>query len=73
MRKNKIIKGYKMFNHDWTCQGFKYKVGKTYKIEGKPELCKKGFHFCEKLEDCFRYYDCVTWNHIAEVESYSGS
>ena len=69
MKKKEIVKGYKMFNHDWTCQGFKYEVGETYKTDEKIELCKKGFHFCKKLEDCFRYYACVTWNHIAEVEA----
>lgn len=69
MKKREIVKGYKMFNHDWTCNGFKYEVGKTYKTDEKIELCKKGFHFCEKLDDCFRYYDCVTWNHMAEVEA----
>ena len=29
------MKAYKIFNHDWTCKGFQYEVGKTYKIPGK--------------------------------------
>lgn len=69
MRKNKIIKGYKMFDADWRCRGFQYEVGKTYEIEGEIIPCEHGFHFCKKIEDCFNYYDCVTWNHIAEVEA----
>lgn len=70
MSKTKVkLKGYKIFNSDWTCKGFQYEVGETYEIEGKPELCKHGFHFCTRLKDCFKYYPCVTWNHIAEVEA----
>lgn len=69
MRKNKIIKGYKMFDADWCCQGFQYEVGKTYEIEGEIIPCEHGFHFCKTIEDCFNYYDCVTWNHIAEIEA----
>lgn len=55
------MKGYKGFNSDWTCKGFQYEVGKTYETEEKIEPCKSGFHFCEKLEDCFEHYDCVQW------------
>ena len=25
------IKGYKVFNPDWTCRDFQYEVGKTFK------------------------------------------
>ena len=63
------MKGYKMFNNDWTCQGFQFEVGKTYEIEGEIELCSRGFHFCTKIEDCFNYYDAVTWNKVAEIEA----
>ena len=45
------IRGYKVFNHDWTCRGFKYEVGKIYKHEGDISLCKKGFHFCRKIAE----------------------
>lgn len=51
------MKGYKGFNEDLTCHGFQYEVGNIYEIEGKPLICKRGFHFCEKLEDVFEYYD----------------
>ena len=64
-----FMKGFKVFNPDWTCRDFKYEVGKTYKHEGEIELCKSGFHFCEKLSDCFRFYELSTDNHVAEIEA----
>jgi len=62
------MKAYKVFNNDWTCKGFQYKIGETYEIEGEISLCNCGFHACKNLADCFQYYDCVQWNKIAEVE-----
>ena len=62
------MKAYKVFNPDWTCRGFKYEIGKEYKIKGKPILCKKGFHACRKVSDCFSYYSFDTTNKVAEVE-----
>ena len=63
------IKGYKVFKPDWTCRGFQYEVGKTYKHEGNIEMCGAGFHFCRKLSDCFNYYDFNSNNKVAEVEA----
>lgn len=63
------MKGYKVFNPDWTCRGFQYEVGKTYKMEDKPVLCNRGFHFCEKVADCFGYYHFNPRNKVAEVEA----
>ena len=63
------MKGYKVFNSDWTCKSFHYKVGETYEIDGKPTCCKKGFHFCKKLVDCFNYYSFDPNNKVAEIES----
>ena len=50
------MKGYKGFNKDMTCLCFQYEQGKTYETE-RASLCSMGFHFCEKLVDCFDYYD----------------
>ena len=69
MTTQEIVKGYKIFNSDWTCRGFKYEVGKTYKTEEPIGLCKQGFHFCKNLAECFQFYDCITWNKFAEVEA----
>ena len=53
---NDKCKAYKGFVADMTCRGFQYEEGKTYEFEGKPELCKCGFHACLNLADVFNYY-----------------
>ncbi|MFR7722171.1 MAG: hypothetical protein ACLU2K_01695, partial [Clostridia bacterium] len=63
------IKGYKVFNPDWTCRGFQYKVGETFVHNGNIEMCGSGFHFCRKASDCFSYYDFNSNNKVAEVEA----
>ena len=61
--------GYKVFNPDWTCRGFKYEVGKEYEHNGDISLCEAGFHFCRKVADCFEYYNFDPQNKVAEVEA----
>ena len=63
----KEIKGYKVFNPDWTCRDFQYEVGKTYKHDGNIDLCGSGFHFCIEAVDCFNYYVFDSENKVAEV------
>lgn len=52
----KEILAFKGFNHDMTCRRFKYKNKEIYETE-KAELCSSGFHACERLNDCFWYYE----------------
>ena len=61
------VKGYKVFNPDWTCRGFQFEVGKTFEEDVKPSCCNRGFHFCTKASDCFSYYDFRSENKVAEV------
>ena len=61
------VKGFKVFNPDWTCRGFQYKVGETYEEAVEPRCCEVGFHFCLKASDCFNYYGFDPQNHVAEV------
>lgn len=63
------MKGYKVFNSDWTCRGFQYEVGKTYEMNDEPIICIQGFHFCIDPKDCFRYYDFWDDVKIAEIEA----
>lgn len=61
------VKGYKVFNPDWTCRGFHYEVGKIFEEDVKPSCCDRSFHFCEKAADCFSYYSFNSENRVAEV------
>ena len=70
MSKQKVVKGYKVFNPDWTCRGFQYEVGKCYEMDEKPVVCKRGFHFCKNLLDCYEYYRFDENNKVAEVTAY---
>ncbi len=66
--KKKPIKAYKAFNSDLTCKGFQYEVGKTYRHDAVLKLCESGFHACESLVDCFRFYPFdETETRVAEV------
>ena len=64
----KGVKAYKVFNNNWNCRGFQFKVGGTYIFDGELKICKSGFHACTELRDCFAYYPLVQWNKFAEVE-----
>ena len=59
MEKGTKMIGYKGFDRkdgDYLiCRDFKYKIGETYELKGKLELCKNGFHFCENVLDVFDY------------------
>ena len=66
------MKAYKGFErHDdgtlW-CQDFQYDVGKTYKHEGKIELCVTGFHACHELHQVWQFYPNNGTNVFYEVE-----
>ena len=63
------MKGFKVFNPDWKCRGFQFEVGKTYEENVDPKCCDRGFHFCTKASDCFKYYDFDSKNKVAEVEA----
>ena len=61
------VRGYKVFNPDWTCRHFQYEVGKVFEEDVEPSCCDRGFHFCLKAADCFNYYSFDSNNKVAEV------
>ena len=63
------MKYYKAMNKDMSCRGFQYEIGGIYELpkDVKLELCQNGFHFCDILSSCFKYYfkdECI----ICEIE-----
>ena len=64
------IRGFKGFNSDMTCRGFKYDEGKDYEEQGDISVCSKGFHFCLYPLDVFGYYPpaYIGMNKFHEVE-----
>ena len=61
------VKGYKVFNSDWTCRGKQYSCPGTFEEFVSPSVCNVGMHFCKNAADCFRYYDFDPNSHVAEV------
>ena len=61
------VKGYKVFNPDWTCKGKQYTCPGTFEEHVNPSVCNVGMHFCKNAADCFSYYDFDPNNHVAEV------
>ena len=70
MNEQNTVRGYKIFGPDWTCRGFQYQVGECYEMDEMPVVCKKGFHFYEKLIDCYDYYSFDENNKVAEIIAY---
>ena len=66
-RSKTMVKGYKVFNPDWTCKGKQYTCPGTFEEDVNPSICNVGMHFCKNAADCFRYYDFDPNNHVAEV------
>ena len=69
-RSKTMVKGYKVFNPDWTCKGKQYTCPGTFEEDVNPSVCNVGMHFCKNAADCFRYYDFDPNNHVAEVIAY---
>lgn len=66
------MKAYKGFNRNadgtMSCRGFVYEIGKTYKYDGKIEICLRGFHACHELHQVWNFYANNGNNVFYEVE-----
>ena len=65
-----VVKGFKVFNPDWTCKDKQYGCPGKFEEDITPSICNKGMHFCKKAADCFNYYSFDTNNKVAEVIAY---
>ena len=71
---DKFVRGYKVFNEDWTCSPGgntkKYTCPGKFEEDITPVRCGHGMHFCRKASDCFNYYAFDPKNKVAEVIAY---
>lgn len=69
-----MVKGYKVFNHDWTCNVRgnvkQYACPGKFEEDVQPIVCKSGMHFCKKAVDCFNYHVFDPSKKVAEVIAY---
>jgi len=65
----RVIRGYKVFNPDFTCRGHQFAENTEYTIDGPISICNRGFHFCVKAAHCFSYYGFDSKNIVCEVEA----
>ena len=65
-----VVKGYKVFNPDWTCRGKQYACPGKFEEDVELSVCGRGMDFCGCLADCFKYYDFDPNNKAAEVVAY---
>ena len=65
-----MVKGFKVFNNDWTCLNKQYTCPGKFEEDVEISVCNRGMHFCKNAVDCFNYYSFDPHNHIAEVVAY---
>lgn len=54
------VEGYKGIDQNMKAyDDFQYEVGVEYTVDGEPEVCNNGFHFCLSLKDVFGYQNCL--------------
>ena len=65
------VTGYKGTDRDMKCRNYQYEMGKLHDMpEGSEiDICHSGFHFCDKIEDVFRYYCIDRGNRFFEVKA----
>jgi len=55
-RSNVGYKGFLLLDGKLVCRGFEFEIGGEYKLDEPIMLCKTGFHYCNILQDVFKYY-----------------
>ena len=73
MFSKKGIIAYKGFDKNLCCRGFKYIIGKIFKITNhkKIEVCENGFHACKNPLHVFNYYKIHPLLRICKVKQFN--
>lgn len=67
-----MTKGYKA-TYNYKCLNQTYEVGQEYKIEGKPQICVKGFHYCNNAMNVLIYYPIKPTFKLLEIQDLNTS
>ena len=67
---SKEVRGYKVFNQNWTCRDKQYTCPGVFEEDVTPSVCNRGMHFCKRASDCFNYYSFNPESRVAEVIAY---
>ena len=67
---SEVVKGFKAFDKNMQCRGMQYEVGKEYTMEETPIPCKRGYHFCKSISDCYDYYEMSEDTRMCEIEAF---
>lgn len=62
-----MTKGYKA-TYNFKCLDQLYEIGQEYKLDHKPEICVKGFHYCVKAIQTIMYYPINRNFKLLEIE-----
>ena len=71
MSETGVIRGFKVFEPDWTCRDKQYTCPGVFEEDVIPFVCNRGMHFCKRAVDCFYYYSFNPENKVAEVIAYA--
>lgn len=65
------VTGYKGTDKDMKCRDYQFEMNKQFDMpEGEEiEMCSSGFHFCDKLNFVYSYYNINNGNRFFEVKA----
>lgn len=65
-----MTKGYKG-TYNYRCLNQIYEIGQEYKMDEKPQVCVKGFHYCKNAKYVPCYYEFFPNFKLLEIEDLS--
>lgn len=65
------VTGYKGTDKDMKCRDYQFEMNKQFDMpDGEQiEMCRSGFHFCDKLSRVYNYYKVNNGNRFFEVKA----
>lgn len=65
------VKGYKATDKNMKCRDYQFELGKQHDMPADEPIamCSSGFHFCDKLNKTYKYYNIQDGNRYFEVKA----